>query len=223
MNMTNNKIEVNTVKPDISVPNGDELIRLLDFTDELNLDSLVSDLENYLKTTTGFGKTDEQKDADYAIAQSKWKNYQEALRSVKLNFYLDRSQYNLLTDLLLKKLEYDVNTVFIAIELTDLLGGMSSTKFADDKEIKSTKVTATEITYIYHLIQTYKVKGLTKEAYTFSKILRRIGEISKIVSYYDTHAKKLTEEISKWAYSLDGVIEMNQDKIDEFQPETEMK
>ena len=73
MNMTNNKIEVNTVKPDISVPNGDELIRLLDFTDELNLDSLVSDLENYLKTTTGFGKTDEQKDADYAIAQSKWK------------------------------------------------------------------------------------------------------------------------------------------------------
>lgn len=217
--MSNTKIEVNTVKPDISISNGSELIRLLEFNDELNLDSLISDLENYLKTTNGFGKTDEQKDVDYSIAQSKWKSYQESLREVKLNFYLDRSQYNLLTDLLLKKLEYDVNTVFIAIELTELLASMSSTKFTDDKELKSVKVTATEITYIYHLIQTYKVKGLTKEAYTFSKILRRIGEISKIVSYYDTYAKKLTEEISKWAYSLDGVIEMEQNKLDEYQTE----
>jgi hypothetical protein len=221
--MTNNKIEVNTVKPDISVTCGDDLVRLLDFSDELNLDSLVNDLEGYLSKTNGFGKTDEQKDTDYAIAQSKWKVYQEALREVKLNFYLDRTQYNLLTDLLLKKLEYDVNTVFIAIELTDLLGGMSSSKFSDEKEVKSFKVTPTEITYIYHLIQTYKVKGLTKEAYTFSKILRRIGEISKIVSYYDTHAKKLTEQISKWAYSLDGIIEMDQELIggQEFQSNIE--
>jgi hypothetical protein len=109
-----------------------------------------------------------------------------------------------LTDILLKKLEYDVNTVFIAIELTEMLGAMSGSKYLDDKEIKSFSVDATEITYIYHLIQNYKVKGLTKEAYTFSKILRRIGEISKIVSYYDANAKRLTDEISRWALSLDA-------------------
>ena len=157
-----------------------------------------------METTTGNGKSEEQKDLDYANAQSIWKGYQQDLRTVKFNFYLDRAQYNLLTDILLKKLEYDVNTVFIAIELTELLGGMSGTKFVDDKEVKSFRVDATEITYIYHLIQNYKVKGLSKDSYTFAKILRRIGEISKIVSYYDANAKSLTEEISKWALNLDS-------------------
>jgi len=82
---------------------------------------------------------------------------------------------------------------------------MNGTKFADDIEIKPFKANATEITYMYHLIQSFKVKGLTKEAYTFSKILRRIGDISKIISYYDANAKNLTDEISKWALSLDAI------------------
>lgn len=199
------KLEINTVKPEVSFSHIDENYRIIDIADEIKLDNSIDSIRSYMSTTNGFGKTEEQKDSDYAYAQSIWKTFQTDLREIKLNFYLDRIQYNLLTDILLKKLEYDVNTVFIAIELTELLGGMSGTKFSDDKEIKSFKANATEITYIYHLIQNFKVKGLTKEAYTFSKILRRIGDISKIISYYDANAKNLTDEISKWALSLDAV------------------
>ena len=39
----------------------------------------------------------------------------------------------------------------------------------------------------------------------FSKILIKIGDISKIVSYYDSNAKNLTDEITKWAFSLENV------------------
>jgi hypothetical protein len=199
-----NKVEVATVKPEISFSYGEESLRILEFLEESLLDSKIESIVNYMKETNGLGKTDEQKDSDYAHAQSLWREYQKELRTIKFNFYLDRSQYTLLTDILLKKLEYDVNNIFIAIELTELLGSMSGTKYSNDKEIKSFKVTATDITYIYHLIQNFKVKGLTKDAYTFSKILVRIGEISKLVNYYDAHAKNLTEDISKWALSLDG-------------------
>lgn len=199
----NKKIEVNTVKPELSFFSDEKMYRLLDFDVEIKLDGGINNIEQYMSTTTGFGKSDEQKDLDYAHAQMLWKQYQSDLRDCRFNFYLNRPQYNLLTDIILKKLEYDVNTVFIAIELTELLGGMSGTKFSNDDELKEFKVTATEITYIYHLIQSFKVKGLTKDAYTFSKILIKIGDISKIVSYYDTCAKNLTEEISKWALRLD--------------------
>lgn len=202
--MTQNKLEVNTVKPELSFSQDENNYRTLEMIDEMDLDVLIQSIEDYMSNTNGFGKTEEQKDTDYAHIQSIWKEYQTKLRGVRFNFYLDRSQYNVLTDILLKKLEYDVNTVFIAIELTEMLGAMSGSKYLDDKEIKSFSVDATEITYIYHLIQNYKVKGLTKEAYTFSKILRRIGEISKIVSYYDANAKRLTDEISRWALSLDA-------------------
>jgi len=201
--MSQNKVEVNTVKPELTFLKKETSYRILDSNVEHTLDTDIQSLEKYLSETTGFGKTEEQKDMDYAHAQYLWKTLQNDLKSCKLNFILDQNQYTLLTDLILKRLEYDTNTVFIAIELVDLLGSMKGVKFQSD-EMKSFQVTATEITYIYHLIQNHKVKGLTKEAFTFAEILRRIGEISKIVSYYDSTAKNFTEEIAKWALSLDA-------------------
>jgi hypothetical protein len=213
-----NKVEVNTVKPELTFSVDENSYRILDFETENNLDSLIKDIENYLSNTNGQGKTEEEKDEAYAQAQDMWRKYQSGLRESRFNFNLNRSQYNLLTDIIVKKLEYDVNTVFIAIELTELLGIMRSVKFENDDEIKEFKVTATEITYIYHLIQNYKVKGLTKESYTFSKILIRIGDVSKIVNYYDTYAKNLTDEISKWALSLDEAGSLNLiDELEETQ------
>ena len=201
--MSQTKLEVNTVKPDLFFTKKESTFRILDTDTEFKLDSSITNLEEYIKNTNGFGKSEEQKDMDYAHAQYLWKEYQTELKNCKLNFHLDQSQYSLLTDLLIKKLEYDTNTVFIAIELVDLLGSIKGTKFQGE-EVKSFKVTATEITYIYHLIQNYKVKGLSKEAFTFAEILRRIGEISKVVSFYDARAKNFTEEIAKWALSLDA-------------------
>lgn len=202
------KMEVNTVKPSTSFYLKDVEYRIISSLDETRLDNKISTITDFLSSTNGIDKTEEEKDMDYANAQSLWKEYQSDLRDVKLNLNLDRPQYNLLTDILLKKLEYDVNTVFIAIELTELLGGMSGSKYKNDEEINTFSANPTEITYIYHLIQNYKIKGLTKEVYTFSKILIRIGEISKIISYYDSNAKSLTEDIAKWALSLDSSNEL---------------
>lgn len=201
--MSQNKVEVNTVKPELYFYKKEVSYRILDTDVELTLDTDIETLEKYLKETNGFGKTEEQKDMDYAHAQYLWKNYQNDLKSCKLNFIMDQNQYTLLTELILKRLEYDTNTVFIAIELVDLLGSMKGVRFQSD-EMKSFQVTATEITYIYHLIQNHKVKGLSREAFTFAEILRRIGEISKIVSYYDTTAKNFTDQIATWALSLDA-------------------
>jgi hypothetical protein len=198
------KIQVNTVKPELSFFENEVLNRLLNFDRELMLDSKIEEVENFLKNNPGHGLSEDVKDAIYGNAQHLYNEYKKSLRDVKFNFFLNRPNYNLLTDLILKKLEYDVNTVFIAIELTELLGGMEGTKYQNDTETKLFEVTATELTYIYHLIQSHKVKGLTKEAYTFSKLLMRIGEVSKVINYYDARAKSLPEEIQQWALRMDA-------------------
>jgi len=200
----NQNVQVNTVKPELSFFENEVLNRLLNFDRELLLDSKAEEVENFMKNNPGHGLSEESKDALYGNAQNLYNEYKKALRDVKFNFYLNRPQYNLLTDLLLKKLDYDVNTVFIAIELTELLGGMEGTKYQNDTEIKLFEVTATELTYIYHLIQNHKVKGLTKEAYIFSKLLVRIGEVSKVINYYDATAKRLPEDIQQWALRMDA-------------------
>jgi hypothetical protein len=159
-----------------------------------------------MKNNGGKGKTETEKDEIYKNSQQLWQDLALCLRDTKYNFHLNRAQWKFLTDLILVKLEYDVNTVFFAIELTDMLGSMKDVKYSNDKDLIAFPVNATEITYIYHLISKHNVKGLSKDSYTFAQILKRIGNISKVFNYYDTTIKGLSTEIQDWISSLeDGV------------------
>ncbi len=200
-------IETNVVKPEVRFFENESEHLVIDAFNEAILDGRISAIEDYMENNTGKGKSDEEQDALYANAQNLWKEYAASLKDAKYNFHLNRAQWKFLTDLILSKLEYDVNTVFFAIELTNLLGTMREVKYVNDKELIAFPVNATEITYIYHLISKHKVKGLTKDSYLFSEVLIRIGNISKVFNYYDAHAKSLSTDIQNWVTSFEeGVI-----------------
>lgn len=200
-------IETNVVKPEIKFfENETENLTITPINETL-LDGRIQTIEDFMTNNNGTGKSDLEKDELYKNAQELWRDYTTSLRDVKYNFHLNRVQWKFLTDLILTKLEYDVNTVFFAIELTELLGTMRDVKYSNDDELIAFPVNATEITYIYHLISKHKVKGLTKDSYTFSKVLVRIGNISKLFNYYDSYAKNLSTEIQNWVTSFEeGVV-----------------
>ena len=196
-------IETNVVKPEINFfENETENLLITPFY-ENELDSKIKNIENFMENNDGKDKTDEEKDELYKGAQELWVAYANSLKEAKYNFHLNRSQWKFITDLVLSKLEYDVNTVFFAIELTDLLGSMRDVKFTDDNQLIPFPVNATEITYVYHLISKHKVKGLTKDAYLFSEILIRIGNISKLFNYYDTVGKNLSSDVQNWVSAFE--------------------
>lgn len=205
-------IETNVVKPNIIFKNKNQELFILKNEDQTDLDLLLSNVENYIKDNSGKGKIEEEKDILYKNAQEEWKKFSHKLRSVKYNFFLNRVQWIFITDVLLKKMEYDVDTIFFAIGLTNILGTYSNTKFVDDEQVKPFEVDATEMTYIYHLIAKHKVLGLTKDSYTFSEILLKIGEVSKIINYYDAFRKNLSSDIQDWVMSFEeGVNLENKD------------
>jgi len=200
------KIETRVVKPEVTFFENEINNLIINSQEEVILDSRVSDVENFMKNNSGKGKTEAEKDELYQQAQELWNLFVNSLKEAKYNFYLNRPQHKFLTDLILTKMEYDVNTVFFAIELTNMMGSMKDVKYTNDKDLVSFSVNATEITYIYHLISKHKVKGLTKDAYTFSNILYRIGSISKIFNYYETLSKSLSKDIQDWVLTFeDGV------------------
>lgn len=199
-----NTIETNVVKPSIKLFENDKEFLIIESNDEVQLDSKIENIENFIKNNDGKGKSDEEKDALYSGAQEVWKDYATTLAKVKYNFYLNRKQYTFLTDLIMKKMEYDVNTVFFAIELTEFLNSMKQkSSFTNDTDLISFPVDATEITYIYHLISKHTVKGLTNNSYYFAQVLRKIGDISKVFNYYDTSGKNLSTDIQKWVALFD--------------------
>lgn len=207
MNM-NKQLETNVVKPKLSIFENETEYRLITTEAEYNLDNHIKTIETFMTGNHGRGKSEAEKDKLYTDAKELWNKYAETLRDVEYTFYLNRKQYQFLTDLLTDKLEYDVNTVFLAIDLTNMLGEWHNEGTSkDDKSLKGYSTDATEITYIYHLISKHKVNGLKHSTYRFAEVLRKIGDISKVIGYYDTHAKNLSKEIQEWVATFeDGVI-----------------
>ena len=92
-------------KPKIEFVENEKTYLLLDSEYELNLDSIINNLEGYMKGNSGKGKSDKEKDELYKEAQDMWKEYRDALKDTKFNLHLNRDQYNLLSDILVSKLE----------------------------------------------------------------------------------------------------------------------
>lgn len=205
------KIETNVIKPEVKFIQNDVEYLLIDTLVENILDSKIANLENFMKSNVGKDQPDEIKDGLYKSAQELWVEYAAALKDAKYNFYLNRPQHKFLTNLLLTKLELDVNTVFFAIELTDMLANMKDVKYTNDTDVIPFVVNTTEITYIYHLISKHKINGLTKDAYTFAQILRKIGDISKIFNYYDAAGKSLSTEVQDWVASFEEGVTREED------------
>ncbi len=200
------QLETNVIKPQVSFIENEQEIRVINENVEENLDNKIQEVKRHITEKNGKGQSDKIKDELYLEAQGLWKDFTNDLKEAKYNFYLDRPQHKFLTDLIMNKLEYDVNSVFFAIELKELFDVLKESKYKDDKQLISYDVNATEITYIYHLISKHKVKGLTKDSYLFAEILMKIGNISKVFNYYDTTGKNLSVEIRDWVVTFeDGV------------------
>lgn len=206
-----NTLETMVVKPETKFKYSEKEYEYLNKTSEESLDSKISEIKDYMIKNHGKGKSDSEKDALYLESQKIWKSFIDSLEKTKYNFYLNKDQWKFITDLILRKLEYDVNTVFFAIELKEVFEAMESTKYKGD-EIIAYEVTATEITYIYHLISKHKVKGLSKESYLFSQILLTIGNISKIFNYYDTTGKNLSADIKDWVVTFEDGVDFEKRK-----------
>lgn len=201
------KIETNVVKPETKFEYlGKEYLHI-DSEQELLLDSKIDSVNQFMKNNSGKGKESKEQDALYGESQKLWQNFIATLESTKYNFYLNKDQWKFLTDLIYSKLEYDVNTVFFAIELNQLLTDIKSSKYTGN-EIIPFPVTATEVTYIYHLIQNHKVKGLGKDSLLFSQILLTIGAISKIFNYYDATGKNMSNDIQDWVLTFEEGVYM---------------
>jgi hypothetical protein len=195
------EIETQVVKPRMTTKFEDKEYRFISEENEKNLDNAVKEIEHFMAFNHGMGKTEAEKDELYTNAKNLWEVYVSHFRKTVLKFYLNEQQFEYFTEMLRDKIEYDVNTIFFAIELTDTLGKWITDKTT--KNVKSYEIDPVSANYLHHLISTVKVKGLTEEAYLFSQVLRKIHEVIKVVNFYDNHAKSLSKDIQEWVASFE--------------------
>lgn len=199
-------------KPIFSLKINDKEYRILSEEDENWVDEKVKEIQDFMKENTGEGKTSDEKDELYKEVQDIWKELggpDGKIAKIQYGLVLNRPQYNHLIELLRDKVEYDVNTIFFAIELTNFLGRtVNENEFKDDITPIVFDITAADMTYLYTCLSTHKTKGLTKKTYIFAEIIRRIGDISKVINHLDSNSKDLSTEIQNWAACLDENVSM---------------
>jgi len=197
------EIQTIVVKPKMFTTFNNEEFRILSPEMENELDKAVKDLVTFMTYNMGIGKSEEEKDYLYIEAKKLWENYVRVLRDTKLTLYLNPEQFDYFTKILKEEIEYDVNTIFFGIDLTNTLGTWVKQVIESEVEISSYQTDPVSFNYIDHLISTVKVKGLTEESYLFGQVLRKTKEIMKVINFYDGHAKNLSKDIQEWVSNFE--------------------
>jgi hypothetical protein len=204
-------------KPKVTIFENESENRLFSKESEIGLDSKIAEMEDLMKTKNGFGAPDEAKDELYGVSKKLWKEYAERFQSIRFSLYMNRLQFNFITDLLTKNMEYDINTVFFAIELKNAFESWEATatgsKFTNDKDSKEFEIGAIDLEYLWQLVSTHKVKGLSKSTYLFAQVLKRMIELRTISLYYDSEGKRLSKDIQSWVASFEPQKDITEGKV----------
>lgn len=215
------KFESIAEKPKFSLTINEKEYRLLKEEDEKWIDDKVQEIRDFMLNNEGKGKSEDEKNDLYKQTQDMWKELggpDGKISKIEYGLILDRPQYNHLVELLRDKIEYDVNTIFFAIELTNFLGKtVKDSGFEDDETPIVFDLSATDMTYLYTCLSQHKSKGLKQKTYTFAGIIRRIGDISKVINHLDSNSKDLSTEIQNWVACFDDNVSMESIKGDKLE------
>jgi hypothetical protein len=213
--MSNNTIPNYSKKPCTEVFYNNNNLRLISLEAETTLDTKIQNVEFYIESNHGYNADESIKDGLYKTAQELFKDFGEYFRDVKYNLHLNKKQFNFITNLLITKLEYNAETVFDAISLSNMLGNWkdifdkaNKIKLSKKEEETATNpypFDVTEINYLIRLISMHKVKGLQPETYVFADIISKIDTITTLFKYYNAKFEFIKSDIHSWVAEFDGV------------------
>tara|TARA_R110000772_G_scaffold2410_2_gene8423 strand:+ start:44925 stop:45689 length:765 start_codon:yes stop_codon:yes gene_type:complete len=194
-------------------------LRLISEEDENYLEQKASELITYMRNNHDQSISSKEKDNVYLELQKIWNEVsgRDGGRLNTINFFLilHRPEYNYFVNLLKNKMEYDVDTIFFAIELEKMITEMSQdNKFTTDFDAKQFDMTPVDVHYVYQLLSKHTVKGLNKDSIAFAEIIKRIAIASKVFNYYKETFNNIAKAIQLWVASLEeGVSIQKEDPI----------
>jgi hypothetical protein len=194
-------------------------VRMISIEDETYLEQKAIELIEYMRNNHSQDISNKEKDTLYSELQKMWNDVsgKDGGRLNNINFFLvlHRQEYNYLVNLLRNKMDYDVDTIFFAMELDNMIKTMvDDNKFEDDNTAKQFNMTPVDVHYLYQLLSKHTVRGLGKEAYYFAEIIKRIALTSKIFNYYKESYTNIAKAVQLWVASLDkGIAIQENDKV----------
>jgi hypothetical protein len=178
---------------------------VLNTEDEDELTNLSGYIESFLSNNKldNFNQLDEMsKQERYKDLTDTWNKFTSKLRSSKFNLPLTYSEFELLSNKITKEIEYTKDTLPFALLINaEYLSKYKQVSFKNVENI-NTEITIDNLVKVIYLMDSVKVKGLSKSALTYYNIIRKFGEIHKVFNKYDIISKKLGESIQNFVTGI---------------------
>lgn len=184
-----------------------EVVSIISDEDFKTWEGQIEEIRQYMVDNHAKGKSEEEKNDAYQGAQDLWNKYlgkNGLFNDTKFNLILNRKEYNMLSTLLRDKIEYDVNTLFFAMELLKFMDGeLKDAKFESDDQHLGFGITQTDMTLLYTLLSQHKCKGLGSSTQKFAMIIKRIADMSKVINHMSSENNDLSTEIQNWVVTFE--------------------
>jgi len=181
---------------------------VLNKEDRDGIENLIKQMHELIKDAPS--KEKQIKEKQYSDYTELISTYNTSLSNLKFNFILDRDEYLYLKNLILHKISYNRENIFLGLLIKDnFFNHYDSDKSYNKTSLFKTnsetfKLTIVELTRISHISNLVEIKGLDKEAELYSSIVRKIGDISKAIDYFDTLGAMTTEKGTNWILMFDN-------------------
>ncbi len=178
--------------------------------DKTSLEDCITNILNIYETP--ISTTKEEREEQYKTYRDIITNYGKLLGEIKYNLLLSKEEYLYLKNLVLNKLDYDRQNLFVGLLVRDNFFNKydsenNSTRtalFKDGIEVEAFPLDINEITRISHLTGLHTIQGLDKKADNFANIIKKIGDISKIFDIYNSKGQQLSEQGGNWLQGFEA-------------------
>lgn len=173
--------------------------------DKKRLDDLIASINEIY--TTAISPEKEQREKQFAEYRDSIMLYGKTLSEVKYNLLLTKEEYLYLKALILNKLEYDRQNLFVGLLVRDNFFYKYDTEKSSNRtalfksetnQVEVFSLDINEITRISHLTGLHTIKSLDEKADLFANFIKKIGDISKIFDIYNSRGQELSETGGNW-------------------------
>lgn len=190
-------------KPAVEGHCGDTPVRFINSDTEETLDTMIENVRQYIRDNNGFGESDEVKDKLYKEAQEMVHAYSRMLGITKFALNVEPSSIPFIVDYLNNKVEYNVDNVFIGVEVKRYLETLLEDTNVDMSSIVEIPLDPTSMTYMYHMLSSWTGIGWSDDNERFINIITAFGQISTLIKYYDAQVQMLKDEVVDWIVSFE--------------------
>ncbi len=177
--------------------------------DKASLEELIANIETMYNTPVS--EVAQERDAQYSKYRELITSYGKTLGEIKYNLLLSRDEYMFLKNLIINKISYDRQNLFVGLLVRDNFFYKYDTEknvaktslFVGESIVEAFPLDINEITRISHLTGLHEIQGLDKKADIYANIVKKIGDISKIFEIFNSRGQELSEKGGNWLQGFD--------------------